>query len=77
MTVKEKQQLVRRLQAGKRKARANRPERLASIEQAMSEAGDRYKAAKARHDYEAMKQAREQLHELGPKRFKLKWGDCV
>ncbi len=77
MTVKEKQQLVRRLQAGKAKARANRPQRLAEIEQAMDDAGRRYKAAKARRDFAGMALERETLHELGPKRFRLKWGDCV
>ena len=63
--------LVRRLQEGKRRARAERPQRLERVEAAMDRQGTAYREAKARRDWDGMRLAREELRKLGRQRDRL------
>jgi hypothetical protein len=71
MTTAEKNDLVARLQAGKRKAKAERPARLAAVEAAMDQEGAAYKDARVDGNLAGMKAARERIRGLGVKRSRL------
>lgn len=75
MTTAEKQQLVKRLQEGRARARALRPERLAATERALDDAGARYYRAKQLCDYRLMAAIRQEIEDLGKQRTKLQLHD--
>lgn len=64
----------RRMQEGRRRARAMRPQRLAEVESQMDELGAVYKAAKGLLDYRLMAETRQAIAELGRKRVRLQEG---
>lgn len=70
MTTSEKRALVRRLQAGKRRARRGRPSRLREVERRMDALGREYKAAKTPQERRAI---RRELRDLGQERMRLRW----
>ena len=73
MTATEKRQLVARLQAGKRRKRQERPQRLRALEQSMTEMGREFSRLPA-GDPRRVEIIRE-LRPLGEARARLRWGD--
>jgi hypothetical protein len=71
MTTAEKSRLVERLQAGRAKARALRPQRLAECEAEMDRLGASYRAARDLGDYPLMAEVRAEISALGAKRQRL------
>lgn len=74
MTPREKRALVRRLQAGKRRARARRPQRLADCEARMQAMGAEHKAAMAAGEYRRAAEILRELERVGAERYRLRWG---
>lgn len=72
VSLTEKRQLVRRLQAGKARARQERPARLARIEAQLDELGRRHAEAATPEDRAAIVR---ELRPLGVQRTRLKWGE--
>ena len=64
----------RKMQEGRRRARAMRPQRLAEIERKMDAAGAVYRGAKAKLDYQLMADVRREIEALGIERKRLQDG---
>lgn len=75
MTAGEKRALVRRLQAGKRRARALRPKRLAECEARMLAMSDEHSAARLAGDYARAAEIVRELEVVGIERSRLAWGE--
>lgn len=71
MRAQEKRELVRRLQAGKRKAKRERPKRLRQVEARLDELERRRRELPAGERSEIYRE----LRDLGAERLRLKWGD--
>ena len=64
----------RKMQEGRRRARAMRPQKLAEIERKMDAAGVVYRGAKAKLDYQLMADVRREIEALGVERKRLQDG---
>ena len=71
MTTAEKEDLVRRLQAGKARARRERPARLAAVEAKLDEKGAEYREARERQDWDEVARIRAEISQLGAERRRL------
>ena len=75
MTAREKRALVQRLQAGKRRARALRPQRLADCEARMQAMSNEHSAARVAGDYARAAEIVRELEVVGIERSRLAWGE--
>lgn len=72
MTTAEKRQLVRRLQAGKRQARKQRPKRLRELKAAIAALNGEFRSLPEGHPRRI--EIIRELEPLGRERQRLKWG---
>lgn len=71
MTTVEKEDLVRRLQAGKARARRERPAKLKAVERKLDEKSVEYREARDRQDWDEVARIRSEINQLGAERRRL------